>query len=488
MTSYRNFISTCKNNILEKENARLELEQLLGVSQVMGTLKKILADIPVQDKAVVKQLFTQLVPLEKLSFIGEPVRGLQVMGILESRALDFKNIIMLSVNEGLLPAGKNNASYIPYDMRRRFGLPTYREKDSIYAYHFYRLLHRVENAHFIYDNAQQALGSSEKSRFLTQLETSMDTDHHITTHNHSIQSNPVTQELLTIPKTELYFERLRAVASSGFSPSALTSYVRNPLDFSTSKILKIHDVDAVEEDMALNTMGTIIHDSLEQLYTPLIDRVLLKEDLKQLIPKIDNQLTIAYKNACQIDQEPSGRNKIIYEVSRHYLKKMVEMDIKLINDGNELIIIALEKRLHGDIEIPALGNIKLKGTVDRVDRLNGEIRIIDYKTGKVEQKQVGLAADEYDLLITDYEKSKAFQVLMYAYLYRNESAQDPAHWAGIISFKNLQAGFIPFSTKDKRKYEPTRMTAEVLADFEIQLIRLIQELFDEKIPITEKAV
>lgn len=476
-----------KAKLIKLQNSRLELEQLLGMTEVQDELSQLVRENNnINDLRTLTYLLRQILPLKKLDFIGEPIKGLQLMGLLETRALDYKNVLMLSVNEGVLPAGKAHSSYIPYEMKRSFGLPTYTEKDSVYAYHFYRLLHRCEQATFIYNAESDTLGGGEKSRFLLQLETDTIPNHTIEQTNYYHKVNAVTQKPIEIAKTELYFNRLREIASKGFSPSALTSYVRNPIDFFANKILSITDLEDVEEDIALNTMGSIIHEALDQLYQKYQKRILTESDFKAIEKQIPSQLDAAYRNCYQSQSLPTGKNKIIYEVSLHYVKKMVHSDKELVRSGKELIIESVEQDLNTMIDIPEIGNVRLHGKVDRVDRLDGVLRIIDYKSGSVSQRNVAVD-DDYSVLITDYERSKAFQVLMYAYLYlKNHPASEVE--AGIISFKNFNSGFISFAQKPKTRFEPRTIDSKVMDLFESQLIALIQELFNPEIPLLEKPV
>ncbi|WP_213524227.1 PD-(D/E)XK nuclease family protein [Nonlabens sp.] len=477
-----------KIKLLKEENRRLEIEQLLGITEVVQHLATIIDNNQeIKDLKTVAYLYKQLVSLKNLDFIGEPVRGLQVMGLLETRALDYKNIIMLSVNEGVLPAGKSTTSYISNDMKYQFELPTYSEKDSVYAYHFYRLLHRVEKAAFIYNTEGDTLGGGEKSRFLTQLETDQNSKHVISHQQYIFKNSAVKEKLLVIKKEPSYFERLQQIAISGFSPSALTSYVRNPIDFYASKILRISDMEDVEENIAANTMGLIIHEALDKLYQYYVGKLLVKEDFDQIKKQILPQLEKAYHECYSSGSTPLGKNKIIYEVSLHYIKKMVQSDLNLVLGGQELIIKSVERKLEAHIEVPQIGKVKIHGKVDRIDQLNGKLRIIDYKSGATEKGDVGIDPQNFHILSEDYKKAKAFQVLMYSYLYSlNEPFTEAS--AGIISFKNFDEGYIPFSFKEARSYKEKMIDAEVLQDFEKVLLRLIQELFDKEIHLTEKPV
>jgi hypothetical protein len=477
-----------KYKLFKEDNRSLELEQLLGITEVVQNLATIIDNNQeIKDLKTVAYLYKQLVPLKNLDFIGEPVRGLQIMGLLETRALDFKNIIMLSVNEGILPAGKSTASYISNDMKHQFELPTYSEKDSVYAYHFYRLLHRVEKAAFIYNTEGDTLGGGEKSRFLTQLETDANS-HHIISHKHYIFKNTaVEDELMVIKKEPSYFKRLHQIAVSGFSPSALTSYVRNPIDFYASKILRISDIENVEENIAANTMGSIIHEALDKLYQPYVSRILIKADFDQIKKQILPELELAYKKEYISTSDPVGKNKIIYEVSLHYIRKMVQSDLDLVQSGCELVIKSVERKLEAQIEVPQIGKVKIHGMVDRIDQLDGKLRIIDYKSGATDKGNVGIDPEDFNILSGDYKKAKAFQVLMYTYLYSlNEPVIEAS--AGIISFKNFNQGYIPFSFKAGKSYQEKMIDMEVLQNFEQVLFALIQELFNKEIHLTEKPV
>lgn len=472
--------------LVEESNKRLELEQLLGIHSVLEQIKSIIEiQSGITDLRTVQFLFKQFLPQKKLDFIGEPVKGLQVMGLLETRALDYENIIMLSVNEGVLPAGKSTASYIPYDMKIKFGLPTYTDKDSVYAYHFYRLLQRCEHVNLIYNSEPNSLGGGEKSRFLMQLETSNINSHNI---NHSLYANKVTTEKtepLSIPKDDSYFKRLDEIAASGFSPSSITSYIYNPIDFYRSKILKINEVEEVEEDMAANTMGTMIHKALEALYKPYLNEPLKVEHFKIIRAQLDRAIDKAYLESYKTTQAPQGKNTIMYQVARHYVNKMISYDEHTVKNNNSLVIKELEIRFSTVIDIDSIGPVKLHGEVDRIDQLNGVTRIIDYKSGMVGKANLGLTGGDYHALISDYEKSKAFQVLMYTYLYSKNNPFKECT-AGVISFKNFKEGFIPYGIKDSgRSYEPKVIDTSELDNFEEQLHQIIKELYNKDVELTE---
>ena len=274
----------------------------------------------------VQQLYRELIGNTTLDFKGEAYEGLQIMGVLESRVLDFKNIIMTSVNEGTLPSGKSNTSFITYDLKQQFNLPKFTEKDAIYTYHFTHLLQRVETATLLYNTHSEGLNTGEKSRFLLQLEVANEPNHTIT---HSTVSPTVTmgnKTLASINKTPAVLERLQQIASRGFSPSSLTSYIRNPIDFYFQKVLKIKEYQEVEETVAANTLGTIVHDTLEALYTPFICKTLSLEILKSIYPKIAAEITKQFKITFKGGDFSTGKNLLIFEVAKKYVSNFIDFE------------------------------------------------------------------------------------------------------------------------------------------------------------------
>lgn len=433
-------------------------------------------------------IYKELLSSETLDFQGEPLQGLQIMGMLESRVLDFETVIITNVNEGVLPSGKTNNSFIPFDVKIEKNLPTYKEKDAVYTYHFYHLLQRAKNVYILYNTEIDTLLGGEKSRFISQLE--LEGIHKI---NHQIISPEVPNyqpQLLEVKKTESLIKQIKRLAYSGFSPSSLTSYIRNPIDFYNQKILGVKDVEEAEENVAANTLGTVVHNTLEALYLPLLGKILTVDDIKNLKPKIEKYITKFFKDEYKEGDITKGKNLIVFEIAKRYVLNFLNFEIDAIKSGNEIKIIALEEKIEAiKIHVKDLDfDIHLKGTVDRIDVCNGITRIIDYKTGKVEQTNVTVV--NWEDLPTDYKKySKSFQVLMYAYMLSKKTALKFPVEAGIISFKNLSEGFIKFSKKESdRGKKDTNITEDTLADFEVELKKLITEICNPNTPFTEKEV
>ncbi len=462
----------------QEQNDLMELEYLYRFHKLFNQLKQHIESVNfIKQLKSVKSFFKQLAALETTDFIGEPLSGLQIMGMLESRNLDFETVIITSVNEGILPAGKSGNSFFPFDVKREFGLPTFKEKDAIYTYHFYRLIQRAKNIYLVYNTEPDVLEGGEKSRLISQLLTDKNISRYI---SHSIASPELKIDASPIPqieKSNLLVEDIRTFASNGFSPTAITNYIRNPMDFYKKNILKIYDTEEVEQSIAANTFGTIIHDSLEVLYSPLINKVLEKADMESLqdqIPKVVSSQFAATLPGVDINK---GRYLLVYHVVLKYLQNFVDMEMVQLQK-HEVKILALEEKYESTLHIPALDfPVKLKGTLDRVDQVDGTIRIVDYKTGRVEPSHVKIK--DWDTLISNYDKSKAFQLLCYAYLYFSKHGTETLI-AGLYSFKNLRHGFLQFSTSD------TLINPETMRTFEKYLHQIILEICDPKVAFAEK--
>lgn len=441
----------------------------------------------INDLKSLQGLFKELLSSETVDFQGDPLEGLQIMGMLESRNLDFETVIITSVNEGILPSGKSNNSFIPFDLKVNFDLPTYKEKDAVYTYHFYRLLQRAKNVYIIYNTEPDVLEGGEKSRLIAQLLTDTTKIDDITASVAMPKIEPNEKVLDSILKDDGLLELIKKHASKGFSPTSLSNYIRNPIDFYKRNLLGINDTLEVEETIAANTFGTIVHDSLEDLYTPFIGKVLNNEMLKSAKKEIGSVVKQHFAKSYMEGDIKTGKNLIAYHVVERYISNFLDMEMEDAKH-HEIKIIGIEQKLSIALDISGIAYpIILKGKLDRIDQRDGQIRIIDYKTGKVESKNVEII--DWEAITNDYDYSKAFQLLCYAVMFDAEHTVETIE-SGIISFKNLNAGLLRFATKPSKgsRVKEHIITPETLVLFKTELSRLIVEICNPAIPLTEKEV
>ncbi|RED48718.1 PD-(D/E)XK nuclease family protein [Seonamhaeicola aphaedonensis] len=474
----------------DKTSNLLSLEYLFRFNELFNELVRLNSKYNhIKDITTLHSIYKELLTSETLDFQGEPLQGLQVMGMLESRVLDFETVIISGVNEGILPSGKNNNSFIPFDVKIENTLPTYKEKDAVYTYHFYRLLQRAKNIYIIYNTEADVLNGGEKSRFITQLE--LDPTHQI---KHAIvapQVPVIEAKLNIVEKNDSVLEILKDVAEKGFSPSSLTNYIRNPIDFYYQKVLKIREFDEVEETVAANTLGTVVHNTLEDFYKPLVGSFLTINSIQNLKKLISETVMLHFADVYKEGDIKTGKNLIIFEIAKRYVSNFLDLEIQDLRAGNQIKIMAIEKKSTVQVDIDQLDfPVRLTGMVDRIDERNGLIRIIDYKTGKVEQTEVEVV--NWEDITLDYKKySKSFQVLLYAYMMQLSGSIKLPIEAGIISFKNLNNGFLKFAKKDRigpHAKKDTLITQETINNFSTELKQLILEICNNEIPFTEKEV
>ena len=410
------------------------------------------------------------------SYKGDPNSGLQIMGILETRNLSFDRVIVLSLNEGIIPKGKNDASLIPHEMKRAFGLPTYKEKDAIYTYYFYRLLQKSSKAYLTFNGQQGAFETKEKSRLIYQLETHSILRKSIIYRsvyfNQSFQKNAKDQ----IKKDAAFKESLLSLGHYGFSPSSLSRSIAEPLDFYKKYLLQISSYDELSEMMPLNIFGNIIHHTLESLYKSIEKPILTADIIQQLYPKVATFTANAYTKEKVVYDREKGRGYLTYEVIKDYVTKTLEADAALCNNQGDIELVLLEEKLEVTLNLPEISPkpFKIRGLVDRVDRINNTLRIVDYKTGSVTPTE--LKIETISEVFTNHKKGKALQLLCYAlFLYRSEK------WSTVCG---EEVSAYVFSTKSQTYLpliegkNPMRLTADKIMEFETLLKQYIRSLFE----------
>ena len=393
-------------------------------------------------------LINQLVNSESIDFQGEPLQGLQVMGLLETRLLNFENIILLSTNEGKLPLGNSQNTYLPFDVRQHFELHTFLENDSIYAYHFYRLIQDSSNVHLLFNALNSGVNTGEKSRFITQMEIE-DSYHQIENIIIENTSDPIQQELIQIPKTPKVLEKLEAWKSR-VSASHLTSYLYNPIDFYLTKILNTRETSEIEEELSQRSYGNLVHYALQNIYEKFIGKKLTAKDLDLSNEEVLEAINGAIEQLKhQVEFYAKGMNFIHKSIAERVVRNVLEYDKNLVENGNSLEILSVEGNFEGIdfyLDEAKVDKVSFYGFIDRVDRLNGNLRIIDFKTAKTKNLAISAPKKPEDLekleqLFFRDDYKQAMQLCIYAYSVLKENTIH-ANFVecGIWSFAEVNKG------------------------------------------------
>ena len=487
------------------EQNKFLLNQVGEVAKIISRLQKVLAQNEryIKDTHGLEALYKVLSSATSMKLVSSETDGLQIMGLLETRNLDFERLHLLSVNEGMLPPDKSRGSFIPQFIRRACGLPDYAQSQAVVAYHFYRLLQNGKDIYLYYNDLGDTSGG-EPSRYILQIKYELAKNANITIEeevftNHSQPSLEVRK--LSAQKTEAAIQRLRYLLGNedkGLSPSSLSTYLNCPLQYYLKKILSIED-NSIEEETGTNVIGTIIHDTLQFLFDdylpkdgtqPIINKKLFDEFIK---PRWKQKLAQSIaKNT------PNG----FPDVGFNYLNR-VKVDQQLKNylnytskqlEGKELAILQTESPLKAKLQV-GQEIFVISGRADRIDQYDGQTRVIDYKTGKVDNadlKQPVRHHSENDLQYLRQIPDKALQLLLYKYMYlKAHPSVAPETIVGAIHGLRYAHG-IEFGLsqatpkKDDQDVDANFLSdATFINDMEAMLKAVIEEMLDTDIPFEQ---
>jgi hypothetical protein len=479
-----------KNKIELKEESKinLEFEALFSIFKFTNRISEWKDNyIGFDSIKTFNRIFNQLLKQQTLSFYGEPLTGLQIMGILETRNLDFKNIILLSVNENVLPSAKTHNSFIPFDIAKMAGLPSYKERDAIFAYHFYRLLQRAENVWLLYNTESDEFGKGEQSRYITQLEEELKSNNIVINKSFFIPQLPKQKVYdIKIEKNNIIIDKIKFNKNNEnefikFSPTGLSVFNACTLKYYFQYIERIDISESLEDEIGMNVVGEVIHSALQEVFTPYLNRVLTPESIDEMLSKI--KLSIQYNFHKLIDKGEieNGKNHLIWKsaekMAENYLLAEKE-SIKILKQNNQFIeLIGLEEKCSFPIEMNINNDnitVLLEGKVDRIDRINGAIRISDYKTGKFESKEIKL--DNVNEILGNAEKSKALQLSHYVLIAQNRFPNENI-MAGIIGLKRPSEGFQALNIGKIDIFN--KKESETITDL---FKKIIQDIFDPSKP------
>jgi hypothetical protein len=477
------------NNLLVSHTNELNaLKELLLVQ--VNLYQEVLSDIRQvffsHAPSIIKQaktllsLINQSIVSKTLPFIGNATGGLQFIGLLETRMLQFDEIIITGCNEGILPNAKASGnSFIPYDIRHQFKLPTYKDSEAVFAYHFYRLIQGAKKIHLIYNTETDEFGSGEKSRFLHQLEMEVQLKNkNAILHSEIIKLPALSnakRKAITFSLNDYTAKNLKALAEKGISATALISYKNCSLQFYFKYLEQIKEPDEISNELGANIVGSVIHAVLEEIYSPLKNQIITLNQIQFPFEILENMTIKAFHKIEQGADHTSGKNLLFIQTAVRIIAKFLNQEQQAIRNGIKLKILHTEEEFNGDLPIPGQ-TIKLRGKVDRMDEWNHTTRIIDYKTGTVDPAK--LKVKSIDEVFENPEYDKAFQLLFYTLLYQKNfpNAKQEVE-AGILSLRKISDGLYTLSV--------TEDFETVMTSFEQNLVHLIGQMFDAQIQFTQ---
>lgn len=470
----------CFLEALNPERSKMAVEQILTLRESITRLYEI---VEANESRIgirgLKTLFERVLANERIAFVGEPLQGLQVMGMLETRNLDFKRLFILSVNEGILPAGKSAQSFLPFEVRRHFDLPTHFEKDAVFAYHFYRLLQRCDDIHLVSDAMEKPLKGQEESRFIKQLEiewTRYNTQAHFERISHPIVLREQKNETLVVQKTPEVMEKVKAYLSERISPSALNTYINSPFDFYFKYVLRIKEEEEADEQIDSALYGEVIHKVLENNYAGMENQIVTADWVKQL----PNNVEAASQAVFDEKKIPTqrGENYLQKAIARQTLKQFYAFEEQRCKES-EIVYLKSEDELKASLQVGDF-TAHFFGKADRVENLDGIRTIIDYKTGKCTKSDVKFKEFE-EIFSSEKKKPKALQLAVYVWMYAQK--YDGEMQSAILSMPNLTSeGLIKLSHNDITIFDKAWVN-----EFEQHLIKLIEEILNPDIPFAPRA-
>lgn len=452
--------------------------------------------IPEMSLKSFKKLFNQHWWNQSVAYHGNPTDGLQIMGLLETRALDFKRIICVGMNEGNLPKTNPIQTMIPMDLRRYLKLPTPREKQGLFAHHFYRLLHTCEELYVTYCSADEAVGSNEPSRYLMQLEMELSRANKNVTLSKKIYSLEQKKETMIkeIQKTSEIQSKMDSLFEKSASASMFKKYLTCPLDYYFRYIMDFGEADSVEEEIENSTFGTFIHKTLEELYREFarldskgqqVAKIPKKITTKDIHKMLDNFEAVLHGHFMKhfnndADSFMKGKNLLSYKMALELTERFLKSEAAFLSQQKAPVIIeALEQEYESTIEVEVNGTkkkLKLRGIIDRIDRVGDTVRIIDYKSGRVQKDDTTFRVkdiDEDSIVETIAGRKHILQLIQYAFLYYQKHQEVPE--SGIISF--ISGDNTPFIL-DTQKAE----LEEVINNYPNYIGRILSEMYDDSIP------
>ncbi|MES2795156.1 MAG: PD-(D/E)XK nuclease family protein [Bacteroidota bacterium] len=487
-------------SIIFEDNSPLELNYLTIVEKIINRVEVIVESNPENiNISGLKSILFEILKQTKLPFESNQEDNLQIMGMLETRTLDFERIILLSANEGNLPSGKKSLSLIPFDALIANEMPTYGHQDAIMAYHFFRLLQKAKEIIVLYTNPSSSNGNKEKSRFILQIEHELaHLNKNITIEYPEIALDFSKKEKIDsdfeIAKTDKIVEIIKTqLQTKGLYITSINEYIRCEMLYYFNRIAKIEEPSEIDESIGNDIFGTWVHKTLENIDLENLKNggIISKERLIEIKNTIRDRLGTDFQNNFGKLSLNEGMNLILLNVAERVLQGYFNNEIN--NGIFPQEILAVEENLMVNFPLifeNQIFNIKLGGKVDKIDKVGESIRIIDYKTGKVEPKSLRLDARKsedmnIESFLTKPELDKMRQLWWYKYLFLKGEKQEEKFGlnyeleVGIYSFRNNKEGFM---TGIKYFTNASETDEEFISISENIILQFLEKLLNQSTP------
>ena len=474
---------TAEGTLTDNPRERQATGALVKVTDYLAQLQEEYHFI--QNIDTLEKIYTRIAQRHTIAFLGEPLSGLQILGMLETRNLDFNRVILLSASEGVLPAARNDSTLIPHELKRAFHLPTYEERDSVYAYNFYRLLQRADEVYLVYSSGSDTTGKGEESRLLKQVRSELARRFPKTIHvadlvvdtGGDLHRNSEPDPTLGA-KSEAAMQTLFGISERyGFSPTALGNYAECPLKYYYMTILGLKEQDTLEDDIDASQLGEAVHNVLRDIYQPYVGREVEEQGLvearKDIAPLLDREMQSLMAGG----RVAEGRNLFLRSVALTQLDRVLQREARLIHEGHRIELVAVEQDYSYTLWEQDGHPVRIGGRVDRIDRFDGTLRVIDYKTGSVIPTDLVLTARKTAI------PGKWLQLMCYALMYRRRFPSADSFRAGIYPLRYLQSDVM------LARWEKQEELTEALVDqFEERLRAILAELLDPSQPFAPTAI
>ena len=462
--------------IKNKENNSLAIDQFNSIKQVLLIIKNFLHKEKLKmDYKDLRDFYLDMLKNQSLSLVGDINSKVQIMGLLESRGVDFDNVIICSVNEGVLPKDNFNSTFLPFDVRKKFDLPTIEDADARTAYDFYRLTHRSKKVHLIYNSNPDGLDSGEKSRYIYQLEFQKKPNYKISNISSYFPFNFEITKNEEHTKSPEVVDRLNEISKTGYTPSALKDYVEDKIRFYDKYILQIKDSESVIERAEHRGVGNIFHNTMEVLYKDQEKKTLTIKSLNQILNKAEETLVQKFIEEYGKDYN-YGKNIIAFQTILKNVKELINSDISKVEKGVKIKVLIIEKLLTVNFKTTNSEiNFTLKGKMDRVQEEDGVLHVLDYKTGNVDPNKLSFTGNED---IIQNKKTNIVQLACYNLIVSSILNTNKSFKSGIISFKHINQGTLWMKEKISFKERKDIFNEDDLKKFENLVYEIVEDIHD----------